>query len=451
MKYLAALLFVTSIVVDGGRVYVGTPQGLYEATTDRKIEGVEGAVRAMAWERGRGVVATNRGIFLLDDGAVKISDLAATTVALSDTRIFAGGDFGVVELGGRTISTVSAQSILVDGSELIIADDNGLHLWRFDSDTPRVLLDGIGYSRIVVSDGNRWFGLRADGGIDVGHLLRPNYLTPLELAIAADPATAIAPRRGGVYIGTMRGRLLEADHRSAKVIRDPKKPAHPIHAIAVFGDTTYLGTEGGGLIALGADMDAEPAIAPDTAAPPPVLAAEPARPSRWITVVEQHRSKLLLALGALVVIFLGVLTARRLARGRQSAVRERRRASRAEPDLPPIERLSPDIAQDARRLRTLTDTVNALSRDAALSETGEIEERTVRARTEFGEIDERMRKRLAGIRADRSKKMADVAAIRTAVQQGTATEDDKRRLGEIEEWVALADRDERYLKYVLEE
>jgi hypothetical protein len=499
---------ITAVVSFTDGALYGTARGLFarpDSGLDGAIAGFDGFVTGIAEQGGMTLVGSTSGPSLLSRGAIQPlrtpggwTEPFVTAVAAADSRLFFAGPFGLAEAitggGIRELTTPgdlrSVEALAGRGPDLLVAFDGGLYHLHARREEWKALVSGISYTALAIGSHGKWLGVRADGGLDEGMLDRPGTRRAVEGPYADDAVTAVAVSDDGfvLLIGTMRGRILlgdpgdennpVADWRS---IRTPSPTDPSIRALACRdGKLIRAGADGGGILEINLAggtpitkeivSSAEPVLrverSPETASgsrddnslgSPWEFPELRARWDAWIPTMDFRVAWLGYAALTILVLALAAgaawVASRLRSSGGSSGLREKRRANRTPTDLPTLDQLSPDVAEFAHRFQDVTQLINELSRDAARGVmTPAAAGQARQASKDFEEIDTWMRDRLTVIRAERvatQKRLHDLKAeVRDAGSDEAAIGAEVAR---IEEWLSGADRDERYLKYVLEE
>ncbi len=483
---------ITAIQVLADGVLCGTGEGLMVVPARGEaglLPGFRGFVTALAEHSGTTLVGTLDGPWILARGsAVPVAlphgttDSQVSSAVVVNGRFFAGGAFGLVEvnvkgetachevplpgLAGEVLSlSASDGRLLAACPGLLMVSSPAVDSWARVS-------EGLSYIRVAGLPGGRWVGLAAGGGADLGSLDPRAPLQRIELPYRGDVVTSIAcapassPLR--LFAGTMRGRILAADVTDG---REPEWKMHgdtapwPVRSLESGDDLLlYCGTEGAGLRILDADgrlLSTWPAA---EAGLPPRYRMEPAaggdEENRLLDRIRAAvTSRIALSGRRNIVAFLAIVIALALILGLllrgasrdRVALKEKRRAHRTRIDLPALETLSPDLAEQARRLQALTDGINRVSRSVAQGHAQDLTDRAREISLEFEEVDAWMRSRLTRIHELRKEESGRLVALKAAAREGGDEERVRDELSGIESRLAALDRDERYLKYVLEE
>lgn len=484
---------ITSIQPFPDGLLLGTARGVFALTgaeTGRMLPGLDAFVFAMAEERGVILIATDTGAIMLRQGALRSAAAPAEwraptlmAAAAADGVFVAGGAEGVVTISPegvvRTLSGpgggLLAAAAAPNRNHLLLAFDGALHLFKPRSGEWLRLDVGRSHVALVFGEDGRWFGLDRGGGLHTGRAvpgaatIRIAGLPPDDVALAI----ASRPADGALLIGTLRGRILAArfDERRGRVaverLLDDPDHARPIRTLTVTeAGVIAAGTDGAGLILLaadgsirqlvsGQDREERPELAP---APEADLGADMRRAltEKTAELFERAAQQWRLVAGAgAAVLFTLLLLYFALARGaaKDGRVREKRRTSRTPLDLPAIEELTPEIGALALSFMSIANEINDLSRAAAKGGAAEHAEKARRVTSSFEETERKMREHFNGLDDLRAANTQRLERLKARIRAGEAPEAEnlQEELETLERAMAQLEKDERYLRYVLDE
>jgi len=486
---------ITAIQPFTDGLLLGTARGVFALTGDdtgQMIAGLDAFVFAIAEDRGVILVATETGAVLIRQGALRSVATPAhwksptlVAAAAADGLFVAGGADGLITIspegvvktrpGPYDAGGLLAAAAAPNRAQFLLAFEGELYLFRPQIDEWIRLDAGRSYIALIFRDDGRWFGLDRGGDLHTGHA-RPGVTAVRIKAIPEDDAAlAITLRTADntLLIGTLRGRVLAArfDERRERVsvvrLLDDPQIAIPIRTLALAdADRIAAGTDGGGLIMFDPDgamrhlvsahdhkarMSLAPLAKPDLRTD--LRRAIMEKTEALLEAANQRRRTLGIAVAAVfLALFLLFLVFSRTG-DRSGQVREKRRASRAPLDLPSIEELSPEIGALALRFMSITNEINELSRAAAKSGAAEQAEQARRVTVSFEETERKMREHFAGLDVLRIEHAKRIEDLKTRIRAGEAPEAEnlKEKLEALERAMAQSRKDERYLRYVLEE
>jgi hypothetical protein len=194
-----------------------------------------------------------------------------------------------------------------------------------------------------------------------------------------------------------------------------------------------------------------PAAEPDPRAD--LLRAIMEKAEDLVEAAGRHRRILGIAVATAFLALLVLFVALTRAGGRGGQVREKRRASRKPLDIPSIEDLSPEIGALALRFMSITNEINELSRATAKGGAAEHAEKARLVAASFEETERKMREHFTGLDALRLEHARRIDDLKARIKAGESPEaaNLQEELEALERAMAQSIRDERYLRYVLEE
>jgi len=480
---------VTAIALADSKVIFGTPFGiasLEDGKTPNLFKSFNGFVSSIEYFQKNFYVGSENGLYRFDGNkfsniyvSSSIKDSFISSITQFNGNIYAGSWNGLIELipgGGSRIIALpdeqqNIQALFSDKKGILVATPGKLYRYS-QPDSWSLIREGSTYKALVSTSKNFWMGLRSDGTVDICDDRPFAIPVKLELPFAGDAVTAMTFSANGekILIGTIRGRILSAEATtelnrvSWKEVYSSRFGNFPIRTLASNdGKKIYCGTEGGGMMvfAIGAE-EPEWLTSDSKSSPPPMLAEtvektdEYSRLRKELSTLENKlssRKSLSLILGIGFLILIAILIAVKMSRSSSSKtlVKEKRKSHRKKM-TPPIEKLSPDIAEYAKKLKVITERINEVTRQSALRKDEELALETKSIYEEFEEIDSWLRMRQQKIQEERVEKMSRLAEIRRLLKESDGKENESlsNELREIEAWSNQAIEDEKYFKYVLE-
>jgi hypothetical protein len=474
---------------------LGTARGVFALTGDatgRMIPGLDAFVFSMAEDQGVILVATETGAILLRQGAFRSvatpadwKSPALVAVAGAGGLFVAGGAEGLITISPEGVvktrpgpsghGGLIAAAAAPKSDQFLLAFEAGLYLFRPRSDEWIRLDAGRSYVALVLREDGRWFGLDRGGDLFTGRALPGDAPIRIEAMPEDDAALAIALRETDetLLVGTLRGRVLavrieERRGRASinRLLDDPLQ-TRPIRALSVTAaGAIAAGTDGAGLVMLAPDgsvrqivsaheHEARTTLAP-AAEPDPradLLRAIMEKAEDLVEAAGRHRRILGIAVATAFLALLVLFVALTRAGGRGGQVREKRRASRKPLDIPSIEDLSPEIGALALRFMSITNEINELSRATAKGGAAEHAEKARLVAASFEETERKMREHFTGLDALRLEHARRIDDLKARIKAGESPEaaNLQEELEALERAMAQSIRDERYLRYVLEE
>jgi hypothetical protein len=484
---------ITAIQPFPDGLLLGTARGVFALTGDatgRMIPGLDAFVFAMAEDQGVILVATETGAILLRQGTFRSVATPADWKSPSLVAVAGAGGLFIAG-GGEGLITVSPEGVVKTrpgpsghggliaaaaapkGDQFLLAFEAGLYLFRPQSAEWIRLDAGRSYIALVLREDGRWFGLDRGGDLFTGRALPGDAPVRIEAMPEDDAALAIALRNADktLLVGTLRGRVLavrleERRGRASihRLLDDPRQ-IRPIRSLTVTtSGAIAAGTDGAGLVMIAIDGTVRQIVSKREARPSLAPAAEPDPRADLLRMIQEKAEDLLetagrhrrILGGAVAAAFLALLVlylAFSRAGGRGGQVREKRRASRTPLYIPSIEDLSPEIGALALRFMSITNEINELSRATAKSGAAEHAEKARRVTTSFEETERKMREHYAGLDALRVEHARRIDELKARIKAGESPDAAslQEELEAIERTMAQSMKDERYLRYVLEE